>query len=145
MAACVGWALLKRQRPGGAGVSASIAHAADKAWAEQAGWGLDRQERQRESTASGSGSLRPPAHHLELPPDAPAEPLLRQLQPLQSMPAPTGANCEPFVWMPAGCIAFQRSETRDARLCRRRSAPRWAPWVAFANICQDVLPWNHSL
>jgi len=57
---------------------------------------------------------------------------------------PPGRHCETRSWVDARrCIAFHTIENRDARLPAEISAAM-GPWVAVADICQDVLPLEHQ-
>jgi len=83
--------------------------------------------------------------NLELPADAPAEPLCGMLQPLQiefCLPQP-GAIAEPFVVDARRCIAFTDREPR-MRACRRRLSARWPLGGRLRHLFRDVCPWNHQ-
>lgn len=113
----------------------------DKAWAEQAGLGWIGKHGNLIHPRRGSWFL---IGHLlttlELPADAPAEPLCGRCSRCIDA-CPTGAITEPFVVDARRCIAFHTIESREPQLPPAISAAM-APWVAGCDICQDVCPWN---
>lgn len=135
---------LERQRPGVRWrACVDSAPLLDKAWAEQAGLGWIGKNGNVIHRRRGSWFLI--GHlltNLELPADAPAEPLCGSCSRCIDA-CPTGAIAEPFVVDARRCIAFHTIENRDARLPAEISAAM-GPWVAGCDICQDVCPWNHQ-
>jgi epoxyqueuosine reductase len=113
----------------------------DKAWAEEAGLGWIGKHGNLINRQRGSwlvlGHL---LTTLELPADAPAEPLCGSCS--RCLPAcPTAAIREPFVVDSNRCIAFHTIENRDARLPERIAAELHG-WVAGCDLCQEACPWN---
>jgi len=135
---------LERQRPGVRWrACVDSAPLLDKAWAEQAGLGWIGKNGNLIHRQRGSWFLI--GHlltNLELPADAPAEPLCGSCSRCLDA-CPTGAIPEPFVVDARRCLAFHTIENRDATLPASISAAM-GPWVAGCDICQDVCPWNHQ-
>ena len=115
----------------------------DKVWAEEAGLGWIGKHSNLINRRRGSWLLL--GHllmTLELPSDAPGEPLCGTCTACLDA-CPTAAIVEPFVVDSRRCIAYHTIENRDAELPRAISAAM-APWVAGCDICQEVCPWNQQ-
>jgi epoxyqueuosine reductase len=113
----------------------------DKAWAEEAGLGWIGKHGNLINRQRGSwlvlGHL---LTNLDLPADAPAEPLCGSCS--RCLPAcPTGAIPEPFVVDSNRCIAFHTIENRDAQLPEPIAA-ELRGWIAGCDLCQEACPWN---
>ncbi len=115
----------------------------DKAWAEEAGLGWIGKHGNLIHRRRGSWLLL--GHlltTLDLPADAPAEPLCGSCS--RCMPAcPTGAIVEPFVVDSRRCIAFHTIENRDPAL-PQPIAEQLQGWVAGCDLCQEACPWNQQ-
>ena len=135
---------LERQVPGVAWrACVDSAPLLDKAWAEEAGLGWIGKHGNLIHRRRGSWLLL--GHlltNLELPADAPAQPLCGSCS--RCMPAcPTGAITEPFVVDSRRCIAFHTIENRDPEL-PRAIANHLQGWVAGCDLCQEACPWNQQ-
>lgn len=135
---------LERQVPGVAWrACVDSAPLLDKAWAEEAGLGWIGKHGNLIHRRRGSWLLL--GHlltNLELPADAPAQPLCGSCS--RCMPAcPTGAITEPFVVDSRRCIAFHTIENRDLEL-PRAIADHLQGWVAGCDLCQEACPWNQQ-
>jgi epoxyqueuosine reductase len=113
----------------------------DKAWAEEAGLGWIGKHGNLINRERGSwlvlGHL---LTTLDLPADAPAEPLCGRCS--RCIPAcPTAAIVEPFVVDSNRCIAFHTIENRDGQLPDAIAAELHG-WVAGCDLCQEACPWN---
>ncbi|MEO1002097.1 MAG: tRNA epoxyqueuosine(34) reductase QueG [Cyanobacteria bacterium J06638_7] len=115
----------------------------DKAWAEEAGLGWIGKHGNLIHRRRGSWLLL--GHlltTLELPADAPAQPLCGSCS--RCIPAcPTGAIREPFVVDSRRCIAFHTIENREAAL-PAPIAEQLQGWVAGCDLCQEACPWNQQ-
>jgi len=137
------------ERVSAAGVRLRVASIAapmlDKAWAEQAGLGLDRQERQRDPRRRGSWFL---IGHLAHQPgvyraDAPAKPSAAAAALHRCLPHGSIAETSSCVDARRCQYAFHTHGTRWR--CRRRIRRRDGPWVGGCDICQGRLPLgNHQ-